>query len=450
MHSERRKAADFFSVSGENDASDHESDSIEESFKGSKPSTPAKSPKTPKTTSTKKNSSSLLTEPETHVKNKTTKKETPSKKGSKPATPKANTPAKSPKPTAQEIFGLNENESEDEESDEEEDRIASLTNKKSTSKKIETKKAEEEEEEEDNDDEEDQSDNEEEIEGDEEEESKSKSTFIKFSKFQEEDDDDFDYDETDEENEDTASGSPVSDPKEKVEKPKKTVKGDRDSAKRSKKSGLVYISRVPEMMDPSGMRQILSRFGEVDRLYLVPADTSRNDEEDASANKNRDKKKKKSKRPRFYKEGWAEFLRKKDAKLCATVLNGRTTIGGKNRRSRFYDTVVAVRYLKGFKWNDLAEQMVAEKEARIMKLKKEIGIGNEESRVFAESVAIAKSIEKRRRTGNEDEEVLEKRQKTLHREFDQRASRTKRAGESTEKTKKKDGNAMDNVLAKIF
>lgn len=317
--------------------------------------------------------------------------------------------------------------------------------------------------EDDNDDNDD--DDEEEIDED-EKLSKSKSRPDKFSKFTEDDSDDFDYEEIDEENDDTTTTKEIDttndipdkkdsdDEKDnkKTQKQKKLLKNAKDAAKRAKKSGLIYISRVPEMMTPGGMRQILERFGEVDRLYLVPYETTQEDQQQKSDN-DQQKKKKKGKKPRLYKEGWAEFVRKKDAKLCAGILDGRTTLGGKNRRSRFYDTVVAVRYLKGFKWNDLAEQMVAEKEAYTMKLKKEIALGNEESRVFAESIAIAKSLSKKRgheEDGDNDEGAYGERKK-VSRNFSQRASVSRRAGESDEfKNRKTEELAMNNVLSNIF
>jgi ESF2/ABP1 family protein len=36
------------------------------------------------------------------------------------------------------------------------------------------------------------------------------------------------------------------------------------------KRGVVYLSRVPPNMNPSHVRQMFSRYGEVQRIYLVP------------------------------------------------------------------------------------------------------------------------------------------------------------------------------------
>jgi ESF2/ABP1 family protein len=36
------------------------------------------------------------------------------------------------------------------------------------------------------------------------------------------------------------------------------------------KRGVVYLSRVPPNMNPSHVRQMFSKYGEVQRIYLVP------------------------------------------------------------------------------------------------------------------------------------------------------------------------------------
>lgn len=36
------------------------------------------------------------------------------------------------------------------------------------------------------------------------------------------------------------------------------------------KRGVCYLSRVPPNMNPSHVRQMLSKYGEVQRIYLVP------------------------------------------------------------------------------------------------------------------------------------------------------------------------------------
>lgn len=53
-------------------------------------------------------------------------------------------------------------------------------------------------------------------------------------------------------------------------KKKKLVKeGGKDE-----KRGVCYLGRIPPRMDPSTLRQMLSQFGEIQRVYLTPQDPS--------------------------------------------------------------------------------------------------------------------------------------------------------------------------------
>ena len=43
---------------------------------------------------------------------------------------------------------------------------------------------------------------------------------------------------------------------------------------RAKKRGVVYLSRIPPFMNAAKVRQLLSPFGEIGRIYLTPEGTS--------------------------------------------------------------------------------------------------------------------------------------------------------------------------------
>ena len=43
------------------------------------------------------------------------------------------------------------------------------------------------------------------------------------------------------------------------------------------KRGVVYLSRVPPNMNPSHVRQMFSKYGEVQRIYLVPEGNPRHE-----------------------------------------------------------------------------------------------------------------------------------------------------------------------------
>lgn len=163
---------------------------------------------------------------------------------------------------------------------------------------------------------------------------------------------------------------------EKLERLKKL----RASKKSKHKTGVVYLSKIPPYMKPAKMRQILSRFGEVDRLFLK--------REDEQKHKNRVKGG--GNKKVMFEEGWAEFVRKKDAKLCASTLNGNI-LGGK-KGSFYHDDVMNVKYLSGFKWADLTEQIARENDVRQAKLQLEVSQANKMNAEFIRNIEKSKML----------------------------------------------------------
>jgi len=45
-------------------------------------------------------------------------------------------------------------------------------------------------------------------------------------------------------------------------------------AEKADKKGVCYLSRIPPRMDPLKLRQLLSPYGEIQRIYLAPEGTS--------------------------------------------------------------------------------------------------------------------------------------------------------------------------------
>ncbi|CAH6721043.1 pre-rRNA-processing protein Esf2p [[Candida] jaroonii] len=203
--------------------------------------------------------------------------------------------------------------------------------------------------------------------------------------------------------------------------------------KRIKKTGVVYLSTIPPYMKPSKLRSILSRFGEVDRLFLKP--------EDQAIYKKRVKyggNKKKN-----YTEGWVEFLNKKDAKLCCATLNGNK-IGGK-KTSYYYDDMMNIKYLHNFKWMDLTQQISKENEIRQAKLALELSQQQKLNKAFVNNVdqsKMIKGIEKKRKAENKDIEV--------RRTFKQRDVTSRRADADMKHKKDEPNDQLNGVLSKIF
>lgn len=293
-----------------------------------------------------------------------------------------------------------------------------------------------------------ESDNDDDDEGyDSEEEEKGRSSIVKSQSENVSDDDDEadedgedeeEADDAEDENEESEDGEGVGGKRKRNDKGTgskklKTISQEdlEDKLNKIKKTGVVYISRIPPFMKPEKLRHILSRFGEVDRIFLAP--------EDAKARARRVKyggnKKKK------YTEGWAEFKKKRCAKLAADTLNGNK-IGGK-KGNFYYDDILNVKYLHKFKWHDLTDQIALENQSRQEKMRAEIAQATRESKTFIENVEKSKMIqgiqqkrqEKGKNTGDE-----------VRRTFDQRKTSTRVAGKSKQTKDEK----LANVLSKVF
>ena len=124
---------------------------------------------------------------------------------------------------------------------------------------------------------------------------------------------------------------------------------------KNKRSGVLYMSRVPIGMKVSDLRKLLEDYG-MERCYLVPL---------KKKFENID-----GKRIQGYKEGWIEFEDKIYAKLAEYQLNGKQ-IGG-NKKCPYKDELWNLKYLHKFKWNDLIENLTMEKKMQEKKLKIEI------------------------------------------------------------------------------
>ena len=218
-----------------------------------------------------------------------------------------------------------------------------------------------------------------------------------------------------------------------------TPKQLENEEKRVKRTGVVYLSSLPPYMKPQKLRQVMTRFGEVGRIFLKP--------EDPKVYKSRIKsggnKKKK------FNEGWVEFVSKNDAKLAASTLNGNV-LGGK-KRSFYHDDVMNVKYLKGFKWFDLTNALNREVEVRDSKKQAELSQANKLNKAYVRNVETSKTINRIKESKKRKlPDGAEAEAPHIRREFKQRHVATNRAG-ADDSIKNKDTNSgLDSVLNKIF
>lgn len=158
-----------------------------------------------------------------------------------------------------------------------------------------------------------------------------------------------------------------------------------DTAKlpnKKNKTGVIYLSSLPPYLKPSALKSLLLQrgFGPITKVFLTPATPPPG----ASTLK-------KSNRRKTYTDGWVEFASKKTAKICAETLNA-TIVGGK-KGGYYHDDVWNMKYLKGFKWADLMEQVQRERSEREAKRRIEDARARKEEKVFLQGVEKGKVIE---------------------------------------------------------
>ena len=133
-----------------------------------------------------------------------------------------------------------------------------------------------------------------------------------------------------------------------------------ESRRKAKKSGVIYISRVPPFMKPTTVRNLLSPYGTIGRIFLTPE----------SAPSYIKRVKSGGNKKRSFLDGWVEFASKKDAKACVELLNGNI-IGGK-KGGFYHDDLWNIKYLTGFKWSDLMEQAQLEEKMQEGQMRAEL------------------------------------------------------------------------------
>lgn len=261
-----------------------------------------------------------------------------------------------------------------------------------------------------------------------------------------EDADDFIPEDDEHDNDDNEEDEPTdTTTREKTVKPL-TQKQLLKSQKAAKKTGVIYISRIPPFMKPATLKHYLSPYGEINRVFLTP--------EDPVAQKQRVRNggnKKKS-----FTDGWVEFINKKEAKAAAETLNGNI-IGGK-KGNFYHDDMWNMKYLTGFKWSHLTEQIANENAERAARLRAEVARTRRENKSFVEDVERSKMLEGMRvkkaaqadRAGAAAGSVTVKPSagvRELKRDFKQNEVKSKRIKDSSRSEQTED---VQRVLSKIF
>ena len=174
-----------------------------------------------------------------------------------------------------------------------------------------------------------------------------------------------------------------------------------------RRSGVLYMSRVPIGMKIIDIRKLLDDYG-IERCYFVPYKKKMQNVD--------------GKRVQAYKEGWIEFEDKLYAKLAEYQLNGKP-IGG-NKKCIYRDELWNLKYLHKFKWNDLVESMTMEKKIQEKQLKMEIAQSKRENDFIIKNYEKSKKyLNKKREMENSDNKESEEEKdikKNKLKEFDKK------------------------------
>jgi ESF2/ABP1 family protein len=210
-----------------------------------------------------------------------------------------------------------------------------------------------------------------------------------------------------------------------------------------KRSGVVYLSRIPPFMKPTKLRSLLEPYGAINRIFLTPEDPASHTRRVRNGGNKK----------RSFVDGWVEFVNKADAKQACELLNART-IGGK-KGTYYHDDVWNLLYLKGFKWNNLTEQIAAENAERASRMRAEISKTAKENKEFVQNVERAKMLEgmeakkaakRRKETEEGGSETVQKETKT----GGERARHFKQTPVASKRRPEDQPEQVKRVLSKIF
>jgi ESF2/ABP1 family protein len=205
------------------------------------------------------------------------------------------------------------------------------------------------------------------------------------------------------------------------------------------RSGVVYLSHIPPFMKPQTLKNLLMPYASsgLGRIFLTPEDSDRRHSRiKAGGNK------KKS-----FVDGWVEFVSKREAKMVVETLNTRT-IGGK-KGGYYFDDVWSLKYLKGFKWHHLTDQIANENAERDARMRAEGSASRREMREFLRNVEISKIDETRKKKKVARGEYVE--EETRIDEDEQRPARPSKKSKLSKPIPKNTPSIdVNKTLSKIF
>ncbi|XP_051911308.1 activator of basal transcription 1 isoform X2 [Hippocampus zosterae] len=176
----------------------------------------------------------------------------------------------------------------------------------------------------------------------------------------------------------------------KEEKRKKlTLKGVAKTSSSSDKKcvpGILYLGHIPPRFRPKHMRNLLSVYGEIGRIFLQPED-----------GQVKAKKKRSGSRRSDFTEGWVEFRDKRVAKRVAASLHN--TPMATRKRQTFVSDLWCIKYLHRFQWTHLSERLAYEKMVLHQRLRTEVSQAKRETNFYMDNVDKSARMDKESKKG---------------------------------------------------
>ncbi|XP_008400557.1 activator of basal transcription 1 isoform X2 [Poecilia reticulata] len=219
---------------------------------------------------------------------------------------------------------------------------------------------------------------------------------------------------------------------------------DDDEAKKKERKcvpGIIYLGHIPPRLRPKHLRNLLSAYGEIGRIFLQPEDRQV-----------RRKKKKSGSRRCDFTEGWVEFRDKRVAKRVALSLHN--TPMGTKKRQRFFSDLWNIKYLHRFHWTHLSERLAYEQTVLQQRLRAEVSQAKKETSFYLNNVEKSEHLRKKRQ--RDGEQVEEKTWDFTQRQTEEEIQKKKKKDSITQKRLNKarlmqqESQSNVSLLAKIF
>ncbi|KAG8003075.1 Activator of basal transcription 1 [Nibea albiflora] len=160
--------------------------------------------------------------------------------------------------------------------------------------------------------------------------------------------------------------------------------------------GIVYLGHIPPRMRPKHLRNLLSVYGEIGRVFLQP-----------EAGQVRKRKRKAGLRRCDFTEGWVEFRDKRVAKRVASSLHN--TPMGTRKRQRFSSDLWSIKYLHRFQWTHLSERLAYEQTVLQQRLRTEVSQAKKETNFYLNNVDKSAHLDKLRKKRQRDGQQVDER-----------------------------------------